>query len=105
MGTQEKSGMITPVIESGEETWAPSGADYKDGQLYFSGLRGNALFRFNPNTADKNLQKLFENKYGRLRTVKFGPDENLYLLTNNTDGRGVPSNNDDRIIRIKPSAL
>ena len=38
-------------------------------------------------------------EYGRLRDVVDGPD-GLYVLTSNQDGRGEPSINDDRILRI-----
>jgi glucose/arabinose dehydrogenase len=43
---------------------------------------------------------LFEGEFGRIRTVVEGPDGALYLLTSNRDGRGEPSNDDDRIIRL-----
>jgi glucose/arabinose dehydrogenase len=45
---------------------------------------------------------MYEGKYGRLRQVVEGPDGAIYLLTNNTDGRGTPRSGDDRIIRIVP---
>jgi len=43
-----------------------------------------------------------EGKYGRLRDVVEGPDGALYFLTSNRDGRGSPSEGDDRIYRIIP---
>ena len=42
----------------------------------------------------------FVGDYGRLRDVVVAPDGSLWLLTNNTDGRGDPRAGDDRIIRI-----
>jgi aldose sugar dehydrogenase len=47
-------------------------------------------------------EPLFEGEFGRIRTVVEGPDGALYLLTSNRDGRGEPSNDDDRIIRVSP---
>jgi glucose/arabinose dehydrogenase len=47
-------------------------------------------------------QALFTGQFGRLRTVVEGPDKALYVLTNNTDGRGQPRPGDDRVIRIVP---
>jgi glucose/arabinose dehydrogenase len=47
-------------------------------------------------------EALFEGEFGRLRTVVEGPDGALYVLTNNTDGRGSPREGDDRILRIVP---
>ena len=45
---------------------------------------------------------LFSKEFGRLREASMGPDGNLYILTSNRDGRGSPSSNDDRILRIVP---
>ena len=42
--------------------------------------------------------------YGRLRTVVAGPDGALWLTTSNKDGRGKPTAQDDRVIRILPPA-
>jgi hypothetical protein len=47
-------------------------------------------------------EALFSNTYGRLRDASIGPDGNLYLLTSNRDGRGAPTENDDRILKIIP---
>ena len=37
---------------------------------------------------------------GRLRDVVVAPDGALWVLTNNTDGRGAPREGDDRILRV-----
>ncbi len=39
---------------------------------------------------------------GRIRDVLPGPDGTLWLVTNNTDGRGSPRDGDDRVFRIVP---
>lgn len=101
-GDETRPGMIAPVINSGaSETWAPSGMAYADGALYFAGLRGETLYSYtiSSHTLSKHLVKT----YGRLRTVVIH-DSYLYILTNNTDGRGTPKENDDKIIRI-PMAI
>jgi len=107
---QSHEGMVNPIIQSGEsETWAPSGCTFVtggpwDGSLLFAGLRGQALYRL---VLDKNdprevvsLDKYFTGQYGRLRNVVQGPDGTLYILTNNTDGRGNVRPGDDRILRL-----
>jgi glucose/arabinose dehydrogenase len=102
-GTQSKAGMINPVIESGKnDTWAPSGAWIIDDQLFFAGLRGEALYQAQIQ-GDKlgGLTAHFKSEFGRLRLVMRGPDGWLYLATNNKDGRGEPKAGDDKIIKIK----
>ncbi|MBI2590276.1 MAG: PQQ-dependent sugar dehydrogenase [Candidatus Blackburnbacteria bacterium] len=97
-GDQTKEGMVTPVINSGRKTWAPSGMAFESGKLYFAGLAGQAVYTYNPQTG--SLETKFENQFGRLRTVAIGKDEELYVLTSNTDGRGTPSSDDDKLIKI-----
>lgn len=102
-GTQQQSGMVAPILESGFDTWAPSGAVFYKDRFFFAGLRGTALFEFNPN--DKSLTRHFDGEFGRIRDVVLAPDNLLYILTNNTDGRGSPGPEDDRIIRVNPESL
>jgi len=37
---------------------------------------------------------------GRIRDVAIGPDDHLYLITSNTDGKGFPDASDDKLLRI-----
>jgi glucose/arabinose dehydrogenase len=103
-GDQNAPGLRPPVLHSGSSTWAPSGAAFVSGSVFFTGLRGETLFRFRP----RNLRpprRFLAGRFGRLRDVVVGPDGFLYIITNNRDGRGTPSPADDRIIRIDPAAL
>jgi len=108
-GDQSRPGMVSPVIQSGADTWAPSGATFVsggpwDGSLVFTGLRGETLCRVVLDKTDPrrvaSFEKYLAGQYGRLRDVVQGPDGALYVLTNNTDGRGSPRPGDDRILRI-----
>ena len=87
-----------------EEAIAPSGATFWRGGFWFATLRGEALHRL---TIDGDEitedQTVLEGDYGRLRTVVEGPDGALYVLTSNQDGRGSPSDDDDRILRLTPT--
>jgi len=40
--------------------------------------------------------------YGRIRDVAEGPDGYIYFSTSNRDGRGKPTEDDDRIMRLVP---
>jgi glucose/arabinose dehydrogenase len=90
-------------------TWAPSGATFVTkgpwaGSLLFTGLGGQALYRAALDGADPPLVASFEahlrGTLGRLRDVVEGSDGALYVLTSNRDGRGHPSADDDRLIRL-----
>jgi glucose/arabinose dehydrogenase len=102
-GAQAQSGMTSPFLEGGDDTWAPSGATFHKDRFFFAGLKGTGLFEFDP--SDNSLTKHFDGEFGRIRDVVLGPDNLLYILTSNTDGRGDPSPQDDRIIRINPESL
>ncbi len=98
-GNETKEGMVTPVINSGSTTtWAPSGALYYKGNIFFTGLRGQALYQYDTKT--NTLKAHFTKEFGRLRTVVLGPDDYFYVLTNNTDGRGNPKQGDDKLLKI-----
>ena len=52
-------------------------------------------------TAVAGEDVLFNDEFGRLRSITLGPDGALYIGTSNHDGRGEPGPEDDRIIRIQ----
>jgi len=113
IGSETMEGLVTPILNTGDDTWAPSGSAFYDGdkisqwtgKYFVATLRGNHLhlIDFDPeNNKVLSHQKLFTGDFGRLRDVATGPDGYLYVLTSNQDGRGAPEPNDDRILRIVP---
>jgi glucose/arabinose dehydrogenase len=107
-GSQTQAGFETPVYHSGDTTtWAPTGGvfitqgEWK-GSLLFTGLRGQALYRAVPDSADANkiqtVERYLHQEFGRLRNVIEGPDGKIYISVSNQDGRGDPITQDDRII-------
>jgi len=102
-GNEMRSGMESPITNSGNDTWAPAGAAIFEGRLYFGGLRGEALYEMN--LVAKSVKEHFKGEYGRIREVILSPDNFLYITTSNQDGRGTPSDSDDKIIRIDPRQL
>lgn len=107
-GDEEEEGMIAPILQSGEnETWAPASAEFFNGDLIFTGLRGETLYQFlyEEVKGDMELVAHFRDEFGRLRTVRNGPEDQLLLLTSNRDGRGAARSNDDRIIGVSQNTL
>lgn len=102
-GEQTQTGMETPILQSGSDTWAPGGAAFYQGSIYFGGLRGQALFEYVIDS--RELKTHFKGEVGRIRDVVLGPDNILYITTSNRDRRGNPSPEDDRIIKIDPKKL
>lgn len=104
-GEEKAEGLEAPVLQSGRETWAPSGTAFLEDSLFFAGLRSQILYEVKIKKEPITLQQHFSKKFGRLRDVVLGPDGFLYLLTSNRDGRGIPTLDDDQIIRINPKKL
>ena len=102
---EEAPGLESPVSHNDRETWAPSRLAFSDGSLSFAGLRGQSLYQAVIENQTVILSRHLNRRFGRLRDVVIGPDNFLYLLTSNRDGRGVPTANDDQIIRINPEKL
>lgn len=103
---------VDPIYETGEDTWAPSGATFYNGsrypqwsmRLFIATLRGQHVrmvtlpaLNF---TSVVSTRALYQGVFGRIRDMVQGPDGYLYFATSNRDGRGTPEPSDDRILRI-----
>jgi len=99
-GSEEKSGMVTPIFHTGEKTWAPSGIEYWNGSLYIATLRGEKVRRFD---LSSNQVSSFHEGSGRMRDVLI-EENHLYTITNNRDGRGTPRKDDDKLLNIPLTA-
>ncbi|MBD1380876.1 PQQ-dependent sugar dehydrogenase [Metabacillus arenae] len=95
-GDEEKNGMQTPLFHTGNITWGPSGISYKDGKLYVAALRGEAIMVY-PIEGDE--AETFIDGEGRIRDVLIDGNS-MYYITNNTDGRGTPAENDDKLVKV-----
>ncbi len=104
-GNEQAEGMRNAEIQSGGETWAPSGLAFWNDSLFFVGLRSQTLFRLLIEDDQLRLTRNLEKQFGRLRDVVVGPDGLLYVLTSNRDGRGLPREDDDQIIQVNPKKL
>jgi glucose/arabinose dehydrogenase len=95
---------VDPAWTSGNVTLATSGADFArgvqwgayDGSLFVAQLKESDLRRFTLSGAVATQREVFfDGTYGRIRTVRQGPDGSLYLTTSNGAN--------DRVIRITPT--
>lgn len=97
-GTETHAQMEAPLFTSGDHnTWAPSGMTTDDEYVYVAALRGEAVLAFHLET--KKVTTLV-NDVGRVRDVWL-EDNTLYFITNNTDGRGTPSEQDDKLYSVE----
>lgn len=98
-GDEESEGFVSPLLHSGENTtWAPSGMAFHKEKLYVAGLRGEGIYVVNVETGE--LVDTIKG-FGRVRDV-FSSGDALYFVTNNTDGRGTPNTNDDKLYQYLP---
>jgi len=96
-GDETAEGMNPPLFHTGADTLAPSGlAVLESGEILLAGLRGEKLARFGETGEPSGALLTGE---GRLRDV-VADKSGIYVLTNNTDGRGQPGEADDRLLRL-----
>jgi glucose/arabinose dehydrogenase len=101
-GAGNDPAFIDPAVEwSPTSTASPSGITVLGNNAYVASLRGRVLWRvpLRGGTAGNPVAVDLGN-LGRLRDVQVAPDGSLWLMTNNTDGRGSPGPRDDRILRL-----
>ncbi|MCC9193101.1 PQQ-dependent sugar dehydrogenase [Arthrobacter sp. zg-Y916] len=98
-GTAGRDGFIDPVQQWEPGAASPSGIAVVGNSLFIANLRGERLREVpleDPGSAVEHLAG-----QGRLRDAVSAPDGSLWVLTGNTDGRGNPGAEDDRILRLE----
>ncbi len=103
-GIAKKAGFIDPVYQWKTSEASPSGLAYVSGTFFMAALRGARLWTIYPGTPFDAVA-YFTNVYGRIRDAVPGPDGTLWILTNNTDGRGNPQDGDDRLLEVRLNNL
>lgn len=98
VGDEMGETVVAPLYQTGSDTWAPSGIVVYDGKLYLAALRGTALINLSFEGEDPHV---VTDQFGRVRDVEVIAGT-LYMITNNTDGRGSPKPEDDRLLRYSP---
>lgn len=90
-----------PLVQWRTDQASPSGLAAHGWMLYAAALRGERLWQVR--TAGATVvgsPAVALDGRGRLRDVVTGPSGDLWVLTNNTDGRGTPRSGDDHLLRI-----
>ncbi|MFE1953610.1 PQQ-dependent sugar dehydrogenase [Streptomyces sp. NPDC059524] len=104
-GKAGKSGYRDPIAEWHTADASPSGIAWQKGSIWMAGLRGERLWRIplDGAKAAHEPQAFLQKEYGRLRTVVAAGGDKLWVTTSNTDGRGSPGKEDDRILELRVS--
>ena len=95
----EDQGFVDPVQQWSTDDASPSGLTVIDDTVFVANLRGEVV-RAIPASSPAESAEYFAGDFGRIRTVLEGPDGELWFVTNNTDGRGDPTEGDDRIVSV-----
>jgi len=96
---------VDPLVQWPTDDASPSGLTSIDGTFFLAGLGGKRLWVITVDAAGAaSATALYVGAYGRLRDVVAGPGSgstpSLWILTDNTDGRGSPKPGDDRILQV-----
>jgi glucose/arabinose dehydrogenase len=101
-GTGNNPNFVNPVVQWPTSQASPSGIAFSRNTVWLASLGGQRLWAVPVlnGALDGSPVNFFNGTYGRLRLVTNAPDGSLWLMTNNTDGRGTPRPGDDRILRL-----
>ena len=100
-GGSDSGGFTDPVQQWPPSEASPSGMAVTGESIAIAGLRGQRLHEVPLDDLSESTE-LWAGEQGRLRDVAQAPDGSLLVLTNNTDGRGEPGTDDDRLLRFVP---
>ncbi|UOE42665.1 PQQ-dependent sugar dehydrogenase [Agromyces larvae] len=93
-----------PVLQWATSEASPSGLAVVGDTVFLAALRGERVWAVSPATdaseAAPAAADWFAGELGRIRDVVPGEGDELWVLTNNTDGRGSPGPDDDRLLRV-----
>lgn len=88
-----------PAIEPGGIVYYTGEKLPLKGKLLITSLRASSLFELDLEDG-LDSQKSILSGLGRMRDVHADADGNLYVITSNTDGKGFPSRDDDKLVMV-----
>ncbi len=100
-GIGSRVGFIDPVYQWPTSDASPSGLAFIGGTFFLAALRGERVWAIYPGSTATRALPFLVDSLGRLRDAVPGPNGTLWLLTNNTDGRGSPTDGDDKLIEVR----
>lgn len=104
-GASPDPAFVNPVYQWPTSEASPSGLAYTRDTFFLAALRGERLWAIYPEPSGTQAVGWFAGENGRIRDVIPGPDGSVWMLTNNTDGRGEPREGDDRILQVELAPL
>lgn len=99
-GASSDPAFVNPVYQWATDDASPSGLAWVGGTFFMAGLGGERLWVINPGDPT-TAAEYFADSFGRIRDVIPGPGDTLWMMTNNTDGRGTPRKGDDQILQVE----
>jgi len=101
-GIAHNAAFTDPVYQWSTDDASPSGLAIVGDTIFMAGLGGQRLWVVYPTNGGAPVRAVsyYADTYGRLRDVIARDSHTLWMLTNNTDGRGDPRDGDDRILSV-----
>ena len=90
---------VDPVQQWEPDDASPSGITILGGSLWIANLRGQSLREVPLDDLGASTRH-YAGELGRIRDAVVTPDGELWIVTNNTDGRGRPGPDDDRVLLV-----
>jgi len=109
LGGTETDSLTPPLIQSGSDTWAPSGCIFiKNGPIWqntllVGALRGQRIIRFTPDQSDTQIiskADTLQDQFNRIRNIVQAPDGSILFCTSNLGSINPPTPGDDKIYRL-----
>lgn len=105
-GTVHDRQFVDPVYQWRPADASPSGIAIIDDTVFMASLRGERLWVIDPPRDGHGVRATayYMGEFGRLRLAVAAGPHTLWIVTNNTDGRGAPNAGDDRILELRVGA-